>query len=345
MNAVGSHECKRQAMSASQLPLLIAPDSFKGTFSAAEVAAAIGAGVRQAGWTTDICPVADGGEGTLSVLSDFYSTSEFLVPAHDALGRPIQAPIGITEDGNTAMVETAAAIGLQQLDPAELDAERASSYGAGELIAAALSAGAKNIIIAVGGSATSDGGAGALEALSECEGSANLIVLCDVRTPWEDAARIYAPQKGADAQAVKRLGIRLDELAPQLDRDPRGVAMTGAAGGLSGALWAQHAAKLTPGAAWILDTLGFDARARASRAVITGEGRLDPQTLAGKVVGELSTRARQMGVPVHAIVGRDALDRFNKRILDLQRVAEATDLGSITEKAKELGIALAQNRA
>ena len=101
--------------------------------------------------------------------------------------------------------------------------------------------------------------------------------------------------------------------------------MTGCAGGLSGGLWAVHRATLEPGAPWVLDALGFDERMRASRAVVTGEGRLDEQTLQGKLVGEIGTRARQAGVPLHAIVGSDALDPFGKRMIDLMRVIEATD--------------------
>ena len=125
---------------------------------------------------------------------------------------------------------------------------------------------------------------------------------------------------------VERLEERLDELAGRWPRDPRGVPMTGCAGGLSGGLWAVHRATLEPGAPWVLDALDFDRRMRASRAVVTGEGKLDEQTLQGKLVGEIGTRARQAGVPLHAIVGTDALDPFGKRMIDLMRVIEATDL-------------------
>ena len=175
------------------------------------------------------------------------------------------------------------------------------------------------IIVAVGGSATSDGGAGAIEAIEDAGGlgGAKLVVLCDVRTPFEDAPKVFGPQKGADAAMIKRLEKRLDALAGKWPRDPRGVPMTGCAGGLSGGLWAVHRAMLEPGAPWVLDALDFDARMRASRAVVTGEGKLDEQTLQGKLVGEIGTRARQSGVPLHAIVGADALDPFGKRMIDL----------------------------
>jgi glycerate kinase len=121
--------------------------------------------------------------------------------------------------------------------------------------------------------------------------------------------------------------------------------MTGAAGGLSGGLWAALGAVLEPGAAWVLDALDFDARMRAARAVVTGEGRLDQQTLQGKLVGEIGTRARQAGVPLHAIVGQDGLDPFGKRIIDLQRVYEATDLTEIAAAAEALGADLATGAA
>jgi glycerate kinase len=201
--------------------------------------------------------------------------------------------------------------------------------------------------VGVGGSATTDGGAGALEAIEEHGGlgGAKVIVLCDVRTPWERCAEVFGPQKGADAAMVARLAARLDELAERLPRDPRGVPMTGAAGGLSGGLWAGVGAELQAGAPFVLDTLDFDERMRAARAVVTGEGKLDQQTLEGKLVGEIGTRARQSGVPLHAIVGRDALDAFGKRMVDLQVVREATTLAEIEAAAEELGAALAEGRA
>ncbi len=203
------------------------------------------------------------------------------------------------------------------------------------------------ILVAIGGSATMDGGAGALEAIAEAGGlgGAQLVVLCDVRTPFEQAPKVFGPQKGADAAMVKRLEKRLDALAGTWPRDPRGVPMTGCAGALSGGLWAVHRAVLEPGAQWVLDALDFDARMRASRAVITGEGKLDEQTLQGKLVGEIGTRARQSGVPLHAIVGTDALDPFGKRMIDLMRVIEATDLAEIEAAGETLGRELADGRA
>ena len=121
--------------------------------------------------------------------------------------------------------------------------------------------------------------------------------------------------------------------------------MTGCAGGLSGGLWAVHGATLEPGAPWVLDALDFDTRMRASRAVVTGEGKLDEQTLQGKLVGEIGTRARQSGVPLHAIVGTDDLDAFGKRMIDLMRVIEATDLAALEAAGEALGHELAEGLA
>jgi glycerate kinase len=176
-------------------------------------------------------------------------------------------------------------------------------------------------------------------------GGARIVVLCDVRTPFEAAAKVFGPQKGADPDMVARLTERLNEQAAAFPRDPRGVPMTGCAGGLSGGLWAGLDAVLEPGAPFVLDALDFDARMRASRAVVTGEGKLDEQTLEGKLVGEIGTRARQGGVPLHAIVGTDALDPFGKRIIDLQYVQAARTLAEIEAAGERLGAALRDGRA
>jgi glycerate 2-kinase len=335
-------------MPVRERPVLVAPDSFKGTFSAPQVAGAIGRGLERAGlMPPDLCPVADGGEGTLDALLPQLGGEVIGVEVQDPLERPVRAALGLVEDGGSAVVEMAAASGLGLVAEDERDAWAATTYGTGELIAAAVEAGAQVVLVAVGGSATTDGGAGAIEAIEAAGGlrGARLVVLCDVRTPFEDAARVFGPQKGADPDMVVRLTERLGDLARRLPRDPRGMPMTGCAGGLSGGLWAQYGATLEPGAPWVLDALDFDARMRASRAVVTGEGKLDEQTLEGKLVGEIGTRARQAGVPLHAIVGTDALDPFAKRIIDLQRTLEATTLEELEAAGEALGRELAEGRA
>ncbi len=316
--------------------VLIAPDSFKGTFSATEVAAAIGRGVQAAGRPVDLCPVADGGEGTLDALAAGLGAERRHAPVTDPLGRPIEAEFGLA--GEVALLDMASASGLGLVAERERDAFAASTAGTGELIVAALSEGARIVYLGVGGSATTDGGAGAIKAIKRAGGmgDARLVVLCDVRTPFEDAARVFGPQKGADADAVKRLTARLQAMARRLERDPRGVPMTGAAGGLSGGLWAAFGAELVPGAAFVLDEVGFDGRMRSARAVVTGEGKLDLQSLVGKVVSEVATRARQSGVPCHAVVGTRELDSMGARILDLDRVIEASTLEELEAAGRSL---------
>ena len=321
------------------LPVLVAPDSFKGTFSAAEAAAAMARGLREAGREAHELPVADGGEGTMDVLVAALGGEIRAVTVSDPLGRPVEAAFALLPDGS-AVVEMARASGLSLVDESERDAWAASTRGTGELIVAAVVAGATHVIVTVGGSATSDGGAGALEALSDAgltDGSAiEMDVVCDVRVPFEQAPRIFGPQKGADPAMVERLERRLDELAATFPRDPRGEPMTGCAGGLSGGLWAACGATLVPGAAYVLDAIGFDPLMRGSAFVVTGEGSLDEQTLQGKIVGEVATRCRQGGVTCHAIVGRNQLDPFEERIIDLASVTEATTLAEIEAAAAAL---------
>src|SRR3954447_19750106 len=324
-------------MRIAERPVLVAPDKFKGTFNAAQVAGAIGRGLERAGlMPPDLCPVADGGDGTLDALLPQLGGELVARTVRGPLGEPVKTGFGLIEDGGTAIVEMAMASGLALVE--EKDAWNASTYGTGELIAAAAQAGAAVILVAVGGSATTDGGAGAIEAIEANGGigRAKIAVLCDVRTVWEDAPKGFGPQKGADEAMVERLEQRMDELARQLPRDPRGVPMTGCAGGLSGGLWAQYGAALEPGATFFLDALDFDARMRAARAVIAGEGKIDEQTLQGKIAGEIATRARQAGVPCFAIVGTRELDAFGARMLDLQRILEAGDLDAIAAAAASL---------
>jgi glycerate kinase len=319
-------------------PVLVAPDSFKGTLSASAVAAAIGRGLERAGLVADRCPVADGGEGTMAVLLERTGGEIVTVPASDPLGRPIAASFALLGDGSSALVEVAAASGLDLVAPGERDAEAASSAGTGELIAAAIACGARRVLVAAGGSATTDGGSGAIQAIAAAGGldGASLTVLCDVRTPFEQAADVFGPQKGADAAAVARLRRRLQAFGL-----PTGIPMSGAAGGLAGGLWTRLGATLVPGAAFVLEALDFDRRLLASAAVIVGEGSLDVTSLEGKITAEIATRARQLGVPAHAIVGRCALTRFDARILDLQEIRVASDERAIARAARDLSHVIA----
>jgi glycerate kinase len=335
-------------MAPNSPPVLVAPDAFKGTLRAAEVAACVGRGLEEAGLTPpDLCPVADGGEGTLEVLLTALGGETGGAEVTDPLGRPVKAGFAVIEDGGTGIVEVAEASGLHRVAEEERDAYAASSRGTGELIVAARDAGVEVVLVAAGGSATTDGGAGAIEAIEEAGGlqGTALVVLADVRTPFEQAPSVFAPQKGADARTVKRLEKRLLQQAAKLPKDPRGVPMTGAAGGLAGGLWARYGAKLEPGAAFVLQALDFDRRMRAARAVIVGEGRLDATTLQGKIAGEIATRARQAGVPCHAIVGSNGIDRFGARILDLQVILEAGTPQALQQAAHDLGARLDAHEA
>ncbi len=311
---------------ADERPVLVAPDSFKGTLRASEVAAAIGRGLERAGCVPpDLMPVADGGEGTMEVLLLALGGETRGARVSGPLGDSLRAGFALLEHGGAAVVELAQASGLTLVTQQRRDAEAATSRGTGELIAAAVDEGAEVILVAAGGSASTDGGAGAIEAIEELGGlrGTALVVLCDVRTPFEQAAQRFGPQKGADGAAVKRLARRLERLAATLPRDPRGVPMSGAAGGLAGGLWARYGAELKPGARFVIDALNARPRMKAARALVVGEGRLDATTLEGKIAGELATDARQSGVPCHAIVGEAALDLFGRRIIDLQTVQEA----------------------
>jgi glycerate kinase len=318
--------------------ILLAPDSFKGTFTARAVADALAKGVAAAGGRPDRCPVADGGEGTMDVLVAARGGSLRAAYVQDPLGRPCVGRFALLADGCTAIVETAEASGLALIPEHERDPETASTRGTGELLVAAARAGARRILLAVGGSATTDGGYGAIEAIRVAGGleGAKLVILCDVTTPFEDAARLFGPQKGADAAAVDRLTRRLHQLAGSLERDPRGVPLTGAAGGLSGGLWAAFGATLTPGAAAVLDAVGFDARLRRAAAVVAGEGRVDHQSVAGKIVGEIAKRALAAGVPLHVVVGRDELDPRSRAQLMPASVREASTLAAIVQTGRQI---------
>jgi len=301
---------------------IVCPDGFKGTFSAREVAAAVAAGVREGGLEAVELPLADGGEGTFEALLTHGGERRTATVA-GPLGDPVEAAYGLLDGGRIGVVEMAQASGLTLVPEERRDPWAASTGGTGELIAAAAADGAERILVSVGGSATTDGGAGALAALVGIA-VPPLTVLCDVATPYEDAAVVFGPQKGADPKTVERLTERLDEIASTLPRDPRGVPMTGCAGGLSGALWSAYGAELVSGADYVLDLLGFDRLLGEADLVITGEGRLDEQSAAGKVVGVVVARCHTAEVPCVAIVGQSALDDPAAKAMGLAAVVEAS---------------------
>jgi glycerate 2-kinase len=292
------------------MSVLIAPDSFKGTYTAAEVAAAVAAGVAAGGGRSVQLPVADGGEGTFDALCRGLDAVPVPVQVQNPWGSPAQAEVGIA--GGTAVVELAQASGITMPHAGHRDPVAASTYGTGMMIAAAVESGARNILVAAGGSATTDGGAGAVQAIQDAGGlqGARLTVLSDVTTTFLDAARVFGPQKGAAPAAVELLTKRLAKQAESFPRNPLGVPRTGAAGGFSGGLWAYYGAELVSGADFVLDAVGFDAYLAGARAVVVGEGRLDSQTGDGKIISAILRRVRECGrnVPVFAVVGSVAAD-------------------------------------
>jgi glycerate kinase len=273
---------------------LASPASLKDVLSPAEAAAALAAGFRRVdGVEASELPVADGGDGTIDVLHAALGGELATAVVGDALGRAVPARWLLLRDG-TAVVESAEAVGLARAT--ELDPLRASTRGLGELLLSTLAARPTAIVVGVGGTATVDGGAGMLGVVGSCLRAIPLRVLCDVRNPLlgeRGAARVFGPQKGADAEAVAVLEERLAARA-----DLRAYAElpgAGAGGGL-GAAFAALGAELCDGAAAILDLIGFDARARGSDLVVTGEGAVDATTLEGKAPGAVVGRCAHLGV-------------------------------------------------
>lgn len=289
------------------VPLLLAsPDKFRGTLGGRAAAAAIAAGGRAAGWEADEVAVSDGGEGFLDCFADrgrLRTTS-----VQDALGRPVAAEWLLVDEGRTAVVETARAIGLQLVGgPEGNDPLGASSAGAGQLLGAAAGEGPRRLLVGLGGSATTDGGAGALAAVGRTRlAGIEVVVACDVTTRFVDAARTFAPQKGATPAQVALLERRLERMAQELEAigglDVRDLPGSGAAGGLAGALAALGAA-LVPGFDVVAEALDLAERVAAADLVVTGEGYLDDQSFAGKAVGGVVGLAGAAAVPVVAVVG------------------------------------------
>lgn len=289
--------------------VLVAPDKFRGTATAREAAAALAAGIRDAGATPTMLPLADGGEGTV----DAFGGIDRWVDVTGPLGRPVRAGFNYDVSARRAVIAMADAAGLDLAGGAQHnDPVAATTRGVGELIRAAVDAGAREILVGLGGSATTDGGAGALEVLAPNPGTVllppdvALTVLADVTTGFLDAAMVFGPQKGADERQIRLLSARLAGLADDYERrfgiDVRALPRSGAAGGLAGGL-AAIGATLVDGAAAVAEAVGLDQALAGVDLVITGEGRFDDTSLVGKTVGHVLDRARAHGVPAVVIVG------------------------------------------
>lgn len=286
--------------------LVAAPDKFRGTATAREVAATIASAAGRAGWKADEVPLADGGEGILDALGGKPRFARVQGP----LGEVVEAEWRWLDDRDkTAVIEMARAAGLELAGGAEWnDPLRASTAGVGQLIAAAVQAGARRVIVGVGGSATTDGGQGCLDALephARLRG-VSLVVACDVATTFVDAARHFAEQKGATPPQVELLVRRLERLAQVYeDRfgvDVRDLAGSGAAGGLAGGL-AAIGAQLVEGFELVADAVDLAERIEGADLVVTGEGLLDEQSFNGKTVGGVLEVASEFGVPALVVAG------------------------------------------
>jgi len=317
--------------------ILVAPAAFKGSFSPRAVADAIAVGVRRAmpEATVLLCPIADGGDGLLDAVLPSGSLRE-RVEVSGPLGMPVAAELGWI-DPETAILESSTACGLALLPADMRDPLRTTTRGVGELLWEAVDRGARTVVVGMGGSATVDGGTGAARGfgwtfqdvagapLAEGGGAladlatwasgwgleAQVIALADVTTPLvgpEGAAPVFGPQKGATTDNVARLAAGLDRLAglmagqghPELATLPGG----GAAGGLGAGLVFFAGAQIVPGAAWVLDRVGFDAALAKADLVMTGEGALDRTSRVGKATGEVMRRAEAARKPVAVIAGR-----------------------------------------
>jgi len=327
--------------------IVIAPQGFKGSLDAPEVAQAIARGVRQVFQNAELVmlPVADGGEGTVRALVLSSGGRTVTTRVLGPLGQPVNATWGILGTEDIAVIEMAAASGLPLLRREERNPMRATSFGTGELIRHALDHGVRKIIIGIGGSATNDGGAGMVQALgaqlldadgkelahgggplkyldridtSELDprlGSVEVQVACDVNNPLtgpSGASHVYGPQKGADAEMVRELDASLERYAELLERDlgkqVGAVPGAGAAGGLGAALLAFLDAELCPGVDIVFDAIQLDKHLEGTDLVFTGEGRMDSQDVYGKAPMEVAKHAHRLGIPSVAVVGSTGRD-------------------------------------
>jgi len=326
--------------------VLLAPDKFKGSLPAREVAQALAEGVRRVrpDAVVDSLPVADGGDGTLdAAVASGFERVEVVVDG--PTGEPVAT--AYARRGTTAVVEMADACGLVRLPGGVLAPMTASSRGLGQVVAAALDAGCRDLVVGIGGSASTDGGVGMLTALGAAVdddrldltglhpglADARVVAACDVDNPLtgpDGAAAVYGPQKGADPEQVALLDDRLagwaDLVAAATGADRRDEPGAGAAGGVGFGLVAVLGAELRPGIALMLDLLGFADRVAGSRLVVTGEGSLDEQSLRGKAPVGVSAAAARAGVPVVAVCGRNLLSERQLAAAGITAAYALTDL-------------------
>ena len=323
--------------------MVIAPDSYGGTLSAAEAAAALADGWR-AGAPHDVVdevPLSDGGPGFVDVLASAHP-SALLTPVtvSDPLGRPVLATFLMASDG-TAYVESAQACGLHLLSEDERDPERTTTTGVGELLAAALGAGARTVVVGLGGSATNDGGRGAWEQLGGAwPPDVALVAASDVNAPLlghHGATAVFGPQKGASREALVRLERQMEAWADELEqasgRSVRSRDGAGAAGGLGAALLALGGVR-EPGIQLVLDAVGLAARLEGAGAVVTGEGRYDAVSLRSKVPNGVARTAQAAGVPCLVLAGVVEVGEREARAAGVDAVHSAAALAGSPEESR-----------
>lgn len=324
------------------MKIIVSPDSFKGSCSAIEVANSIEKAILSVDSTVDVVkmPVADGGEGTIDAITSCVPATIYEMEVCDPMGENAVAKYAVIDNGETAVIEMAQASGLPMVPVDERNPLLATTYGTGQLMKDALDKGCKKMIIGIGGSATNDGGAGVLMALGasfkNAEGEEialgggalaelatidltgfdsrifdiEITVACDVTNPLtgeNGASYVYGPQKGATPEMVEELDAALAHFAEvsaeKLGEDYSVYPGTGAAGGLGFALIAYCKAKFAAGIDIVLNVSGFEKELQDADLVITGEGRIDGQSVQGKVLYGIGIRAKEKNVPVVAIGG------------------------------------------
>lgn len=351
-----------------RLKILVCPDKFKSSLTSREACNAIEAGLTADGFEVITFPLADGGEGTSEILLFHTRGHKISLQVHDPLFRTITASYGISSDGVTAFIDMSAASGLHLLNAGERNAMHTTTLGTGELVADAINRGVTNIILGIGGSATNDGGIGAASALGyeflDEEGIAispvgaelgrirnirrnkinpylrkiHFTAICDVDNPLTGtygAAHVYAPQKGATPQQVQQLDAGLENLADVIHKDI-GVDIerapgAGAGGGFGGGAMAFFNASLRRGVDVVFEVTDLETHLRQADVIITGEGKIDNQTLHGKLVAGITALASKYAKRVLVVAGKNDLDQNEIKEAGIEKVFALSDYVSETE--------------
>lgn len=364
------------------MKILLAPDKFKGSLDASNVCLAIEEALRESARELDIksIPMADGGEGTSNMLTEFSNGKIIRMQVHDPFFRPIEAYYGLSGDGKTAFIEMSVASGLQLLKPEERNALIGTTYGTGELIVHALDRGVTSIILGVGGSGTNDGGMGMGEALGgrflDASGnplkpigqnlasirsvdltnlhprtkSVSVTAICDVSNPFygvNGAAYVFGPQKGATPSDIEHLDKGLRNLA-RVVQDQTGIDLNfpgaGAGGGLGGGAKIFFNIEFRSGIEFIINFIGLEELVKNSDLVVTGEGKMDEQTLSGKVVKGVADLCVTHKKPLIVIVGKNELPQSKTELMGISKVICLVDPETSEKRSLQNASALLKKR-